>query len=86
MSGTATPTARATLIYNEQTKLLANALDRASTALGVGAIFPLVGLIKPADGHLNDATVFLFSAAFLVLAFWSGVLHYTARRVLRGLR
>ena len=49
------------LTYNEQTKLLANALDRASTAcFTVGIVTPLAG-----------------SCALL---------HWGARRILRGLK
>lgn len=84
MSGSTT--ARSVMIYNEQTKLLANALDRASTALGVGSVFPVINLVKPDAGHLDMATTVTFSAAFLVLSFWSIALHYAARRILRGLR
>jgi hypothetical protein len=39
MSGTNAVT---TLVWNERTKLLANALDHASTAVGTGSIFPLI--------------------------------------------
>jgi len=74
------------MIYNEQTKLLANALDRASTAVGVGAVFPLITLVTPSAGQVDGWTVGQFVASFLVFAFWSIVLHYSARRVLRGLR
>lgn len=84
MSGSTT--GRGALIYNEQTKLLANALDRASTALGVGSVFPLITLARPAASGSDASIIGLFSAAFLVLASWSVVLHLAARRVLRGLR
>jgi len=86
MSGSMAPAARATLIYNEQTKPLANAVDRASTVLGVGSVFPVINLIKPDGGHLDPATTATFVAAFLILFFWSVVLHYAARRALRRLR
>jgi hypothetical protein len=43
MTGTTTSRERQRLIDNEQTKRVANALDRASTAVGVGSIFPWVG-------------------------------------------
>jgi hypothetical protein len=78
--------ARALLIYKEQTKLLANWPDRASTASGAGSVSPVIGLIEPDGSRLDNATFALFIAAFLVLFSWSAVLHYAARRALKGLR
>lgn len=66
------------LIHNERTKLLANALDRASTAffaIGVlGQAFSLSPL--PALGILSMAVWFLAGVA----------LHLGARRILGGLK
>jgi hypothetical protein len=84
MSGSTT--SRSVMIYNEQTKLLANALDRASTAVGIGGIFPLIDLAKPPTGQIDSAAVILFAGSVVVFGFWSIVLHLAARRVLRGLR
>jgi hypothetical protein len=84
VSGT-TNAARQTLIYNEQTKLIANALDRASTVVGAGSVWPLINLAKPSSRPVDGAALlqFLFGVAFFL--FFAGVLHYLARRALRGL-
>ena len=74
------------MIHNEQTKLLANALDRASIAVGIGGIFPLINLAKPPTGQVDFKTASLFAGSLVIFAFWSIVLHLAARRVLRGLR
>jgi hypothetical protein len=74
------------MIYNEQTKLLANALDRASTAVGIGGVFPLINLAKPTTGQMDSTTVGLFAGSVVIFGFWSIMLHLAARRVLRGLR
>lgn len=85
MSGSAT--AREVLIGNEQTKLLANALDRASTALGAGSILPLVNLWRSAfssGSSIFPAWLLAASAgAFFLIAI---VLHFTATRVFGDLR
>jgi hypothetical protein len=66
MSGT---TGITTLIWNERTKLLANALDRASTAVGVGGIFPLINAWRASQASDRDGWVFLASAyIFLFVA------------------
>ena len=73
---------REKLIRNEQTKLLANAIDRASTAVGVSSLLPLWQL--SAGGGDDHVIIFAVSAyIFINSAF---VLHWIARRVLRGLR
>ena len=75
------------LIDNERTKLLANALDRASTACFT------VGILTPAAGYLYNVgnlrgvmdipTLLggLVGWLFAVVA-----LHYMSRRVLKGLK
>jgi hypothetical protein len=82
MSGSDTSAARATLIYNEQTKLLASALDRASTAVGVGAVFPLINVLNQVQG----AKPGLFVGSFVTFGCASLMLHFIAQRALRGLR
>ncbi len=74
------------LIRNEQTKLLANALDRASTACFT------VGIATPIAGYLYNIANFRSSVSPLVLGlglagwFLGAVgLHLLARRILRGL-
>jgi hypothetical protein len=59
MSGT---TGTTTLIWNERTKLLANALDRASTAVGAGGVIPLINAWRAGQAAARDALVFLASA------------------------
>lgn len=75
MSGT---TARATLIWNERTKLLANAVDRASTVLGVGSLWPI--------WQLAEHRILFFAASAYIFIFVAYLLHMTARWVLKGLR
>jgi hypothetical protein len=66
MSGT---TGASTLIWNERTKLLANALDRASTAVGVGGVFPLINAWRAGPASQLDALAFVASAyIFLCVA------------------
>ncbi len=84
MSSTTTYRERQRLIYNEQTKLVANALDRTSTAVGVGSVFPLVGLVKPEPGEPVNVGVFV--AAFFIFVFWAAMLRFAARRALGSLR
>jgi hypothetical protein len=70
----------------EQTKLLANAFDRASTAcFTVGVLTPLAGF---AYGVASFASISAGSQVIVVLAGWlisAAILHYMARRTLRGL-
>jgi hypothetical protein len=72
-------------VYVEQTKLLANALDRASTAsLTVGVLAPVAGAFLSLSGpNSPDLAQFIWCvvAYFLV----SYVFHRLAMRVLRGL-
>ena len=71
---------------NEQTKLLANALDRASTACFT------VGIVTPLAGYLYNIGGFRTSMGVLELLLGLGgwltaavVLHLAGRRVLKGL-
>jgi hypothetical protein len=75
------------LIDNERTKLLANALDRASTACFT------VGIVTPVAGYfygiidLNAAIERRWPlSAFLGWLILSVALHLWARRILGGLR
>jgi hypothetical protein len=72
------------LVHNEQTKLLANALDRASTAcLTVGILAPIAAAVYTSSGIFpNPVVVVAGVASWTTAAF---VLHMTARRVLRRL-
>lgn len=70
----------------EQTKLLANAFDRASTAcITVGVVTPIAAVIYGIGG-----TAVQFSG--LMVSYFTGwltvaiALHYMARRILRKLR
>jgi len=73
------------LIHNERTKLLANALDRASTAcIAVGLIGPAVGIashtaVAPTPNWITLLGTFIW--LFTAIA-----LHLFARRVLGELR
>jgi hypothetical protein len=75
------------LVSNEQIKLLANALDRASTAcFTVGIATPLAGYLYNVAGfrgsvHVVELVVGL--AGWIAAAF---VLHLAGRRVLRRLQ
>jgi uncharacterized membrane protein len=70
----------------EQTKLLANALDRTSTAcVTVGVVTPTAALlygIGPTAVQLGLAVLGYFLGWLMIAVF----LHYMARRVLRKLR
>jgi hypothetical protein len=75
------------LVRNERTKLLANALDRASTAaLAVGVLGPVVtssyGLTPPDRGLLLSGLV-IGTILWVLIAV---LLHVSARWVLKGLR
>jgi len=73
-----------TLVDNERTKLLANALDRASTAsLTVGLLAPLAALLyNLSSGHLDLWIILAGGVVWLSVAIG---LHLTARWILRGL-
>jgi hypothetical protein len=63
------------LVWNEQTKLFANALDRASTAVGVGSLIPLWNLRGGVGNRL-----WVFGASAYIFIFAAFVLHMLARR------
>lgn len=73
------------LIQNERTKLLANALDRASTAcLTVGVFGPTVAFLYGA-GTLKSSVIF-FGLVSVIWIFIAVALHLLARRNLGALR
>ena len=72
------------LIDNERTKLLANALDRASTAsLTVGVLAPIAAIIYSVSATRTEAWVFVVGGTVWLSA--AIALHMIARFVLRGL-
>lgn len=72
------------LIHNERTKLLANALDRASTAsFTVGVLVPIVAASVGLPGYGFGAPLAALSLSWFLAAL---VLHWIARRVLGRLR
>lgn len=75
---------RVSLIHNEQTKLLAGALDRASTAcFTVGVAAPAAAAIYTRSTVLDILTFALAAAVWLTAAV---VLRLIARSILKGLR
>jgi hypothetical protein len=71
------------LIHNERAKLIANALDRASTGcFATGVFVPTVALM------LGQSTVpaDLLFAGVGAWVFIDAILHYEARRVINTLR
>jgi hypothetical protein len=78
------PNPRELLIHNERTKLLAAAVDRASTA------FLTVGIATPVAGRLYNVTRDLpmsyYVAAMAVFGGISVLAHMVARHILGGLR
>jgi hypothetical protein len=73
------------LIANERTKLLANALDRASTAcLTVGVFTPAAAVVYHLTGNLGGTLTF-FVGTFVWL-FSAVLLHIEAWRTLGALR
>lgn len=74
-----------TLIRNEQTKLLANNLDRASTAcLTVGVFAPTAAALYTSANTTSSIATFAIGAVSWI--FTSVVLHISARTVLRRLK
>lgn len=72
------------LVHNEQIKLAANALDRASTAcVTVGVLGPVVAALYGVGSHATAGGIALGAILWLIAG---GVLHYMARRTLRSLR
>ena len=73
------------IVRNEQTKLLANALDRASTAsLAVGVFGPVSANMSSSDWTKSPG-LFTILAMSLVWIFLALSLHAFARRILKGL-
>ncbi|MBL0933848.1 MAG: hypothetical protein IBJ07_03765 [Rhizobiaceae bacterium] len=74
------------LVDNERTKLLANALDRASTAcFTVGVATPLAGYLYGVISFSSPIGFWLvFTAAGWMTA--TASLHMLARQVLKGLK
>jgi hypothetical protein len=73
------------LVHNEQTKLAANAIDRASTAcLAVGVFGPLAATLYDFGGTAGHGTILAVGSLFWLAA--AGLLHIMAHRVLRRLR
>lgn len=73
------------LIHNETTKLVANALDRASTAcLTVGVFAPIAAALYAVTGAAASMPVFVIGAVCWIFA--AAVLHISARYVLRRLK
>jgi len=74
------------LVHNERTKLLANALDRASTAcFTVGIATPAAGYIYNIGGLQEAVSPFRLGAGFGGWLAGAVALHLLARRILRGL-
>lgn len=74
-----------TLVHNERLKLLANALDRASTAcLTVGFLAPVAAAYYGPAASLPSALILVTGCATWIGAAFS--LHYGASGVLKGLR
>ena len=72
------------LVHNERTKLLANALDRASTAcLTVGVLAPVAAALY-SMGNMSPSWVLILTTLSWLAA--AAVLHYAARRALGGLK
>lgn len=75
------------IIENEQTKLLANALDRASTAcFTVGIATPTAGYLYGVVNFGNQFGSWQLFAAFLGWFILALALHLAARRVLKDLK
>lgn len=74
------------LIDNERTKLLANALDRASTAcFTVGIVTPLAGYIYDIGQFRTAVDPAIFGIGLFSWLLSMIILHLMARRVLRSL-
>lgn len=77
--------ARDKFIRNEEIKLFAGALDRASTAcLSLGVLGPLAAAFYSVVGFNTGFWPFVIGAICWLLATFA--LHIEARRVIRGLR
>ena len=74
-----------TLVHNEQTELLANALDRASTAcLSIGFLAPTAAAVYTTAPQFAIGSNIIIGAVIWILV--ASMLHYSARRILRRLR
>ena len=75
------------LIENERTKLLANSLDRASTAcLTIGVLAPLGSVLFKSEGVAPLGGPMMIAAIIYAALAVAAGLHYAARRVLGGLQ
>ncbi len=73
------------LVRNEQTKLLANALDRASTAsLAVGVFGPVSTNMSSADWTKSQGMLIIFIVSLVWIALAISF-HAFACRILKGL-
>lgn len=73
------------LIENERTKLLANALDRTSTAcVTVGLLAPVAAVLYGATATTMEPLAFALGGPIWLSA--AGVLHLVARRTLGRLK
>jgi hypothetical protein len=68
--------ARSVMIYNERTKLIANAYDRASTAMGAGSLLPLINLSKPNNAAITVPAMLQFALSACFFIFFAGVLDH----------
>ena len=74
------------LIDNEQTKLLANALDRASTAcFTVGIATPIAGMVYNIGSFGASLSMIRISFGLGMLAFRVDAITLMARHILKGL-
>ena len=75
------------LVHNERTKLLANALDRASTAaLAVGALGPIVTFPFSGSGLVSGSPLLTLTVSTILWIAVALTLHTSARIVLGRLR
>ncbi|WP_172122753.1 MULTISPECIES: hypothetical protein [unclassified Devosia] len=73
------------LIFNERTKLLANAMDRASTAcLTVGVFAPVAAIVYGATGTAMASWAFVLGTISWLSA--AAILHIVARLTLGRLK
>lgn len=87
LEGESLTTQQLIAIHNERTKLLANGLDRASTAAVAGGIFtPLGGFLYNLGGAPPPGGALTVAAIMYVALFVGVALHFAARRVLGRLR
>ena len=71
------------LVENERTKLVANAIDRASTGCFVAGVFVPLSILMLGQSKSEGGT---FIVALVCWALAGVVLHIEARRVLRALQ